>query len=239
MRNIIRYLSAGVARHLSRPATSPRTSIATFLRHELLYFKLSRFTMIPPPVFRANLALAGHARSVPGSIVECGVWKGGMISAISAILGHERQYHLFDSFEGLPPARAIDGASAIEWQTNTNAGNYYDNCSATVDDAIRAWKVVNDSTDSMHLHKGWFCDTVDGFLVEGGIALLRLDGDWYDSTMTCLRQFAPQMNRSGIIIIDDYFTWDGCCRAVHDYLSEHKSTLRLHEANGVCYLQLP
>jgi O-methyltransferase len=69
------------------------------------------------------------------------------------------------------------------------------------------------------------------------IALLRLDGDWYESTMDCLKYLFPKVVQKGIIIIDDYFTWEGCSKAVHDYLSSIKSTSRIYTSpGGVCYI---
>jgi hypothetical protein len=87
------------------------------------------------------------------------------------------------------------------------------------------------------IYKGWFNETVPGVRVDSGIALLRLDGDWYESTMVCLEAFYPQVVKGGMILIDDYFIWDGCSRAVHDYLSKTQSTDRIrHTPEGVAYL---
>ena len=64
-------------------------------------------TELPDSTIRfyiANLVLSGRAAGVPGAIVECGTWKGGMIAGIASLLGASREYYLYDSFEGLPPA---------------------------------------------------------------------------------------------------------------------------------------
>ena len=69
--------------------------------------------------------------------------------------------------------------------------------------------------------KGWFKDTLPGLVEQTkdkGIALLRLDGDWYESTLECLEALEPLVVQGGTIIIDDYFAYDGCVRAVHEYL---------------------
>src|SRR5262249_42322226 len=69
--------------------------------------------------------------------------------------------------------------------------------------------------------------------VSPNIAVLRLDGDWYDSTMICLRKFWNHVLPGGIIIIDDYFAWDGCTRAVHDFLSSIRANERIrHTRRG-------
>ena len=70
----------------------------------------------------------------------------------------------------------------------------------------------------------------------GKISLLRLDGDWYDSTITCFENFYPMVEDDGLIIVDDYFAWDGCSRAVHDYLSKIKSNSRINTNGNLMYI---
>jgi len=66
-------------------------------------------TMVPQQWFTTNLALARSVREVPGAIVECGVWRGGMIAGIAMTVGADRVYWLFDSFEGLPTRNPSTG----------------------------------------------------------------------------------------------------------------------------------
>jgi O-methyltransferase len=69
------------------------------------------------------------------------------------------------------------------------------------------------------------------------IAVLRLDGDWYDSTMLCLEHLFPLVVPGGLMLIDDYYTWDGCARAVHDYLSREQAAERIEKTSGgVAYI---
>ncbi len=85
---------------------------------------------------------------------------------------------------------------------------------------------------------GWFADTLPGVDIPEGIAILRLDGDWYDSTLTCLEALFPLVAHNGIVIIDDYYIWDGCARAVHEYLAAHDSDARISQfMNTVAYIQ--
>ena len=81
------------------------------------------------------------------------------------------------------------------------------------------------------LIKGWFENTVPTNKHDS-ISLLRLDADWYDSTKICLEHLFPKVVKDGIIIIDDYYVWDGCTKAVHDYLSETKSSCRIHQLDN-------
>ena len=73
---------------------------------------------------------------------------------------------------------------------------------------------------------------------EASIALLQLDGDWYESTMVCLQNLFPLVVEDGLVIIDDYGTWDGCTKAVHAYLSEHDGPEAVrYSPDGVAYLR--
>lgn len=199
-----------------------------------VYEKYSAFTMVKKDHYLDNLELVQNVLPLAGDVVECGVWRGGMIAGIAEILGKNRTYYLFDSFEGLPEAKEIDGASAIAWQKNTGGEMYFDNCSAEMSFAEKAMKKAG---VTFRCIKGWFDQTVPVFNKTNKIALLRLDGDWYDSTMVCLKHLYPKVLKGGIIIIDDYYTWDGCSRAVHDYLSEIKSVSRISStARGICYI---
>ena len=190
--------------------------------------------MITPFVYMKDLALAKRFERVAGAVVECGTWRGGMIAGLAMTLGKNRDYFLFDSFEGLPPAKEIDGASAMEWQADTTSGRYFDNCRAEMAHAEAAMKLAGVS--SYTITKGWFSDTLPAYDPRNTIAILRLDGDWYDSTMDCLTNLYQHVVQGGVVIIDDYHTWDGCTRAVHDFISRNKLPVRISQYdNAVCY----
>jgi O-methyltransferase len=206
-----------------------------YARWQSIYARVKDYTMISESTFCENLSLAEYVRGIPGCVVECGVWRGGMSAGLCSILGPERDYFLFDSFEGLPPAQPIDGIAAIKYQQDKDSPHYRDNCTAPADFAQRAMELVGAS--SFTLVPGLFNETLPVFKLQQPIALLRLDGDWYESTIECLRYLFDHVANNGIIILDDYFTWDGCARALHDFLSERKATERIQSINqSVCYL---
>lgn len=202
--------------------------------YEAIFAKYAANTMLPQDIYTSNLELIKkHIKNIDGDILECGVWKGGMIAGIADLLKGDRTYFLFDSFEGLPPVKEIDGCSAKRWQENSSGADYHDNCSAPVDDAEQVMKQTN---CTYKIIKGWFNETLPKFEATQKIALLRLDGDWYDSTLICLQHLYPKLSENGLLIIDDYYEWDGCSRAVHDYLSEIKSSSRIKTYKGICYI---
>jgi len=161
-----------------------------------------------------------------------------MIAGIAQLLGPEREYVLCDSFEGLPPAQLIDGHAALAWQQDTTSEVNCDNCSSPEGNAREAMALSG--AKKTQFVAGWFSDTLPKLDLCEPIALLRLDGDWYDSTMTCLTSLFGHVAQGGIVIIDDYHTWDGCSRAVHDFLAHHGSSLRIRQwSNDVCYIRIP
>ena len=196
--------------------------------------KYRDFTMVPSEIFKANLDLCVHFKHLNGDYVECGVWRGGMSAAIAEILEKDKMIYLFDSFEGLPQAKEIEGIRAMEWQRDVNSPAYYDNCKTEESFAHKAMQLAGHKNYSTH--KGWFNQTLPEFK-NHSIAILRLDGDWYDSIMVCMDELFPQVIDGGIVLIDDYYVWDGCSKAIHDYLSKVKSASRIYQwDNQVAYI---
>lgn len=216
-----------MAKRVCRAVGALRRRATAYGKYYRIFRRLRGYTMIPPLTYMRNLAVAEKFAVVPGVIVECGVWKGGMIAGIAALLGPRREYFLFDSFAGLPQAKAIDGAKALNWQANKSSPAYYDNCTAPVDAAKQAMELAG--AKNYHVIEGWFDDSLATFAPSQPIAILRLDADWYDSTLTCLRRLYPLVADGGVVILDDYYAWDGCARALHDFLSESALSERIRQ----------
>jgi len=157
--------------------------------------------------------------NIPGDLVECGVWRGGasiLMRAVLAAYGDKtRCVWLADSFAGVPRPdsanyKADDGlrfdrfaAMAVsEVQVRANFERY-----GLLDDQVR-------------FLPGWFKDTLPDAPIDR-IALLRLDGDLYESTIQALDALYPRLSTGGFCIIDDYQTIAACRRAVTDYRDEH------------------
>lgn len=200
-----------------------------------LYRRFRQYTMLSEDKYVDTMHIASKAVGVAGSVIECGVWRGGAMAGIATILG-DRSYYLFDSFQGLPPANVDrDGKKAVDYQQDVTSPTYYDNCSAPPEFAEEAMRLAGCS--DFRLIKGWFDDTLPQFSLQSPIALLHLDGDWYDSTMTCLKAFFDHVAPDGIIAIDDYYAWDGCSRAVHDFLSLRSAPERIFSIGNVAYIR--
>jgi len=151
------------------------------------------------------------------------------------VLGSDRYYYLFDSFQGLPPAKEIDGAALVAWQNTSRLKSI-----TTIVLPVRsgARKAMEQSkARTFELVQGWFKDTLPGFKFKEPIALLRLDGDLYESTMVCLDAAFNQVVLGGLILIDDYHTWDACSRAVHDFLSRRSAVERIEQTGSLAYIK--
>lgn len=180
--------------------------------------------------FTVHRAIEAIERNIPGHMVECGVWRGGC--GLAMLLAQRRAFgstirpvHFMDSFTGLPPATARDGAAAIRWQAST-----VDNCASSRIDLESMLNHFGFEPGEFVVWQGMFTNTLPRLLATLGderIALLRLDGDWYDSTRQCLDALVPVVSDDATVIVDDYYAWDGCSRAVHDYLSEHDLPWRI------------
>jgi hypothetical protein len=191
--------------------------------------------MVPRKEFLSNLDICASLAPPNGCVVECGVWRGGMSAAIADTLPG-RLHFLFDSFEGLPPADpSLDGKAAVDFQSNKNHPFFHENNRAERSYAERAMSMS--SAREYRLVEGWFKDTLAGFEPPEPIAVLRLDGDWYESTMQCLTALYPYVLPQGVVIIDDYYAWDGCCRALYDFFSLNKVAERIHEESGIAYFK--
>jgi O-methyltransferase len=150
---------------------------------------------------------------VPGDFVECGVWRGGASIFARAVLNELREYDrivwLADSFEGMP--------AQSEQDRNDPAitGNTY--LAVSLEDVRRNFDRFGLMSGNVKFIKGWFCDTLARSEV-GAICVLRLDGDYYNSTMDALEALYDRVSDGGYIIIDDYYSFTSCKAAVQDFL---------------------
>jgi len=180
-------------------------------RETHIYRRYRTHTMLPEARAIDNLAVVRKHVHVSGDIVECGTWKGGMSAAMADVMPGRRSV-LFDSFEGLPEPTDQD---------SERAQTLYNDSPLVASETEAELVMQRSRSRAYEIRKGWFETTVPAFAAEQPrIAVLRLDGDWYESTMTCLTHLFPLVERGGVVIIDDYYDWPGCTRAVHHYLSQ-------------------
>jgi len=154
------------------------------------------------------------AENVEGDFIETGVWRGGACIFMRAVLAAygitDRRVFVADSFEGLPepdtqrcPADRDSFFHTISF------------LSVSREDVERNFEKYGLLDDQVVFLKGWFKDTLPSAPIKK-LALLRLDGDMYESTMDALGSLYPKLSPGGFCIIDDFFL--GPCRlAVEEY----------------------
>jgi hypothetical protein len=184
-----------------------------------------------------NLARRLDADGIKGAFVECGVWRGGSagVMAIVARRQHRRLW-LFDSFVGMPEATTEDvgpAADALAAGCKTGrlvATGSYAAPRQFVEDLL--FGKLGIERRNVEIREGWFQDTVGKARQEvGAISLLRLDGDWYESTRTCLEAFYDQVAAGGFVIVDDYGAFEGCRKAVDEFMTARGESPGFHRVD--------
>ena len=156
------------------------------------------------------------SEGIPGDVIETGAWRGGATILMRAVLAardiNDRVVFVADSFEGLPPSNIEDDDAGHLHLDKTLAVSVEE-----VQSNFRRYGLLD---DQVRFVKGWFCDTLPT-LRGHAWAVLRLDGDMYESTMDALVNLYDGLSVGGWLIVDDYHTYESCRRAVEDYRSEH------------------
>jgi O-methyltransferase len=172
---------------------------------------------------------------VPGAIVECGVWRGGNMMAAALTLQHlgvTRPIYLFDTFEGMTAPEGMDvdysGVSArVEFDRLRRRPEKTQWCEASLDEVCANMSATGYRSALIHFVKGPVELTLSD-AAPADIALLRLDTDWYASTLHELQCLYPRVSRRGVVVIDDYGHWEGARRAVDEYLVTNGIHCLLH-----------
>ncbi|HEV3215440.1 MAG TPA: TylF/MycF/NovP-related O-methyltransferase [Vicinamibacterales bacterium] len=160
---------------------------------------------------------------VPGDVIETGVWRGGasifMRGVLKAYGDTDRIVWVADSFQGLPKPQP--GVWRDDEQLDLSR---FKNTLAVPLEQVRAnFERYGLLDDQVRFIPGWFSDTLPSAPIER-LALLRLDGDMYQSTMDALRALYPKLSTGGYCIIDDYYSQSGARQAVTEYRQENGIT---------------
>jgi hypothetical protein len=171
---------------------------------------------------------------VPGDFIETGVWKGGTTIFMRGVLRAygitDRRVYVADSFEGVPPPDAnnypADRGSPFHLWPDLAVGL------PAVRENFARFGLLDDQVEFV---KGWFRDTLPA-LRGRTWAVVRLDGDLYESTMDALENLYDGLSVGGWLIVDDYEI-EACRRAVSDFRSARGVTdeIRPIDGYGVCW----
>jgi O-methyltransferase len=207
-----------------------QTQIGIIKKHTMLTY--------PRMVSLYNQAVFCEHSAIDGAFVECGVWKGGAVGLMAlANLCHglkRRNLYLFDAFDDIcEPDANLDGETAIRelellgYKAAASGRlipikGLYDSVGGhgTIEECRSLLRdTINYPEQNIVFVKGWFQNTLPAVSKEmEPIAILRLDGDWYASIKVCLEHLCDRVVSGGFVIIDDYGHYEGCKRAVDEYL---------------------
>jgi len=154
-------------------------------------------------------------RQVPGDLIETGVWRGGACIFMKGILrayrDESRTVWVADSFRGLPKPDA--------GKYPADAGDehwVYANLAVSAAQVRAAFERYGLLDERVRFLEGWFKDTLPDAPIDR-LAVARLDGDMYESTMDALIPLYDRLSIGGYLIVDDYGAVAGCRQAVEDF----------------------
>lgn len=179
------------------------------------YRAVRAYTMAGPVRLRALYGAVEDvvARRVDGDIVECGTARGGSAALMALALKRldpVRTLWAFDTFEGIPPPTEADPDFEV---AHLYTGQFKGEL-ADVRYLFQRLSIMS----PIRFVKGLFQDTIPTSGV-ARIAVLHLDGDWYESIRVCLDQLYDRVTTGGVIQIDDYGHWEGARKAVDEFRS--------------------
>jgi O-methyltransferase len=162
---------------------------------------------------------------ISGDFCEAGVWRGGvtifMRGYLAAFEITDRLVWVADSFEGLPvPSLPQDKGRDMSKNSSPILA-------IPLEEVQKTFQLYDLLDDQVRFLKGWFRDTLPTAPIEK-LALLRLDGDLYESTMDTLEALYDRVEVGGFIIVDDYWSWDTCKLAVDEFRERRGIVDKLH-----------
>jgi len=205
---------------------------------------VSKFTLTSPERIVSLIRAVEHIENnkIEGDIVECGVWRGGSIMAILKVLKNlnslERNIYLYDTFEGMSEPTELDesykGESATTAYSTKNEFWNRIECLSPLEEVQNNVESINYPDAKIHFIKGKVEETIPNVRIPEKIALLRLDTDWYESTLHEMEYLFPKLVKGGILIVDDYGHWQGCKKAVDEYIHSNNLELFLIRIDYTC-----
>jgi len=177
---------------------------------------------------------------IPGDIVECGVWRGGMTQLAALTMIHfndtSRKIYLYDTFEGMPKPEDEDldwnGNRALDtWRAITLKGERW-GFGGDINSVTKLMLSTKYPKEKIIITKGKVEDTIPN-VIPKEISLLRLDTDFYKSTLHELNHLFPILNSGGILVIDDYGYYLGSRKATDEYFKKNKVRMLLSRISNL------
>jgi hypothetical protein len=177
---------------------------------------------------------------IPGDFIETGVWRGGaaifMRGVLKALQVSDRLVWAADSFEGLPKPDPVRFPIEAKAQSGPVIQEAYHNLVATLEEVKRNFAAYKLLDEQVKFLKGWFKETLPTAPIES-LAVIRLDGDFYESTRDSLTSLYDRLSVGGYVIVDDYAedSWTYCRKAVDEFRMERCITEPLVKVDSGCF----
>jgi hypothetical protein len=206
------------------------------------YFNAPAVSMLPMGRFdnlRACIRTVLE-EGVPGDFIETGVWRGGAVIFMRAMLklygDTTRTVWAADSFEGLPEPDAEKYPLEHESYSGPVINKVMKKLEASLEDVQANFAAYGLLDDQVRFLKGWFKDTLPGAPIDR-LAIVRLDGDYYESTCDGLVNLYDKLSVGGFLIVDDYGEdgWTYCRRAVDEFRQARGITDPLIRVDAGCW----
>jgi asparagine synthase (glutamine-hydrolysing) len=198
-------------------------TIAQVIDQDLTYLRAKSLVELSRSVSKVE------SSALPGIFIEAGCALGGSSLVIAASKVVERELFVYDVFGKIPPPTNEDGEDAQERyriiETGRSEGiagaKYYGYEVELLNKVKNTFSNMGYSPahHNVDFIQGEFTDTL---IVSQPVSFVHIDADWYDSVRICLERLEPFLVSGGVIVVDDYFFWSGCRKAVDEYFSEKR-----------------
>ncbi len=183
--------------------------------------------------------------NIPGDIVECGVWKGGLMQlaglTMLALGDTTRKLYLYDTFEGMPEPGEFDKDwndnsphnkwDSMKWDDKNLKGSKF-GFGGSKEEIQKLMESTKYPIEKLILVKGLVEETIPEN-IPSQISCLRLDTDWFSSTAHELEHLFPLLTVGGILIVDDYGYYKGARKATDEYIEKHKIQILLSRVSSL------
>jgi hypothetical protein len=178
--------------------------------------------------------------NIPGDLIETGVWRGGATIFMRALLKvngvTDKTVWVADSFEGLPEPDPELYPVEAKAHSGKVMAKVYNHFAVGLEDVQRNFRAFGLLDNQVRFLKGWFKDTLPAAPIEK-LALIRLDGDYYESTRDGLVNLYDKLCVGGYVIVDDYGEdmWTYCRRAVDEFRAERNIVDPIIRIDSKCH----
>lgn len=238
-RDIGRYYRAAKAKLLEPQSIkllkslSIYETVADVRKAKITYLQYHKFAKIAQAI--SNI----KAQNLSGLYIEAGCALGGSTVVISKLKPDTNPFNVYDVFDMIPEPTGEDTQDVIDRYKTISAGEstgikgdtyygYMDNLYQVVEENLKTFGVDKEA-EKVSLIKGLLQDTME---IQDDVVFAHIDVDWYEPVKVSLDRINQHLVVGGIIVLDDYFDWGGCRKAVDQFLSDNQGRFHIDKSLG-------